>query len=84
VVHNWVQTSGVELVIRLRARRSGAGKKWYIDTTYVRMKERWRYFYRAIDKEGYLANTYLSDVHVEAAAEAFFNQSKNTIDIILD
>jgi len=82
-VHNWVQTFGVELGLQLREKRKGAsGKKWHADATYVCIKGRWCYFYRTIDKEGNLVDVYLSDVHDQAAAEAFFKQAIKTTGII--
>jgi len=82
-VHNWVQTFGVELGLKLRSRRKGkSGKKWHVDATYIRIEGRWCYLYRAIDKEGNLVDVYLSDVRDQAAAEAFFKQAKKTTDVI--
>ena len=81
-VHNWVQTFGVELGLKLRARRKGKnGKKWNADATYIKIEGRWCYFYRAIDKDGNLVDVYLSDVRNQAAAEAFFRQAQNTTGI---
>jgi putative transposase len=78
-VHNWVQTFGVELGLKLRERRQGqVGKKWHADATYIVIEGRWCYFYRAIDKEGNLVDVYLSDVRDQAAAEAFFEQAQAT------
>lgn len=84
-VHNWVQTFGVELGIKLRDRRKGkAGKKWHVDATYICIKGYWCYLYRAIDKEGNLVDVYLSDTRDQAAAEAFFKQAKNTTGVTPD
>jgi len=81
-VHNWVQTFGVELGLKLRARRKGKNsKKWNADATYIKIEGRWCYFYQAIDKEGNLVDVYLSDVRNQAAAEAFFRQAQNTTGI---
>jgi len=78
-IHNWAQTFGVELGLKLRKLRKGkSGKKWHADPTYLRIKGRWYYFYRAIDKNGDLVDVYLSDVRDQAAAEAFFKQAQNT------
>lgn len=78
----WVQTFGVELGMKLRARRKGkSGKKWHADATYICIKGHWYYFYRAIDKEGNLVDVYLSDIRDQAAAEAFFKQAQNTTGI---
>lgn len=81
-VHNWVQTFGVELGLKLRSCRKGKnGKKWNADATYIKIERRWCYFYRAIDKEGNLVDVYLSDVRNQAAAEAYFRQAQNTAGI---
>lgn len=78
-VHNWIQMFGIDLGLKLRKRRKGkVGLKWHADATYVCIKGHWCYLYRAIDKEGDLVDIYLSDVRDQAAAEAFFNQAKNT------
>ena len=82
-VHNWIQTFGVELGLKLRARRKGkSGKKWHVDATYIRVKGRWYYLYRAIDKADDLVDVYLSDVRNQVAAESFFKQSINTTGVI--
>ena len=81
-VHNWVQTFGVELGLKLRARRFGkAGEKWHADATYICIKGHWCYLYRAIDKTGNLVDVYLSDTRNQAAAEEFFKQAKATAGI---
>ena len=82
-VHNWVQTFGVELGLKLRARRKGtSGSRRHVDPTYIKVEGRWCYLYRAIDKEGNLVDVYLSNVRDQAAAERFFKQAKNTTGII--
>ena len=81
-VHNWVQTFGVKLGLKLRERRKGkSGKKWHADATYIKVDGSWCYLYRAIDKEGNLVDVYLSDVRDQAAAEAFFEQAQKTTGI---
>ncbi len=87
-VHNWAQTFGVELGLKLRKCRngkcgiaSGAQAKWHADATYISIKGHWYYLYRAIDKEGNLVDVYLSDLRDQAAAEAFFKQAEKTTGI---
>jgi putative transposase len=81
-VHNWVQTFGVDLGLKLRSRRKNTcGKKWHVDPTYIKVEGHWCYLYRAIDKEGNLVDVYLSDVRNQAAAEAFFEQAEKTTGI---
>ncbi len=78
-VHNWAQTFGVELGLKLRKQRDGkASDQWHVDATYLRIEGRWCYFYRAIDKDGNLVDVYLSDVRDQVAVEAFFKQAAKT------
>ena len=78
-IHNWVQTFGIDLGVKIRARRRGtACKKWHVDATYIKVEGRWCYLYRAIDKQGNLVDVYLSDKRDQAAAEAFFKQAHRT------
>ncbi|MBT6538999.1 MAG: IS6 family transposase [Francisellaceae bacterium] len=81
-VHNWVQTFGVEIGMKLRTRRKGqSGNKWHTDATYVKIPANWCYLYRAIDREGNLVDVYLSDTRDQVAAENFFKQAKVTTNI---
>ena len=78
-IHNWCQTFGAELGVKLRSKRQGScGKKWHVDSTFLKVEGRWCYLYRAIDKEGNLVDVYLSDVRDQTAAEKFFLQAENT------
>ena len=57
---------------RLRAKRRGQGGcSWYLDETYVKVSGRWRYLYRAIDREGNLLDSMLSEERDRAAARRF-------------
>ena len=78
-IHNWSQTFGIELGLKLREARKGkSGKKWHVDATYLKIAGRHCYLYRAIDKQGNLVDVYLSDVRDQQAAENFFNQAHET------
>jgi transposase-like protein len=41
-----------ELIDPARPRRHGAGDRWFVDETYLRVAGRWVYLYRAIDQHG--------------------------------
>ena len=65
------------LTERLRAKRSGqAGRSWYVDETYVKVNGAWCYLYRAIDCDGNLINSMLSETRDMDAAQRFFHQAK--------
>ena len=46
------------------------------DGIYVRVKGRWKYLYRAIDRDGALVDVMLSEHRDLAAAKAFFRSAK--------
>ena len=51
-VWRWVQRYSPELEQRLRRYLKPTNKSWRVDETYVRVKGRWCYLYRAIDSAG--------------------------------
>ena len=56
----------------LHAKRRGkAGRSWYLDETYIKVSGRWRYLYRAIDREGNLLDSMLSKHRDKHAARRF-------------
>jgi transposase-like protein len=64
------------LTEKLRARRKGkAGTSWYIDETYVKVKGTWVYLYRAIDRDGDLVDSRLSNTRDLEAAKEFFKRA---------
>src|SRR5450830_920728 len=60
----------------LRARRHGrAGRSWYLDETYVKVSGRSCYLYRAIDRDGQLLDSMLSEHRDRSAARRFLRDS---------
>ena len=60
---------------QLRSKRRGqAGRSWYIDETYVKVSGRWCYLYRAIDRDGNLLDSMLSEHRDRAAARRFLRR----------
>ena len=56
----------------LRSKRRGvAGISWYLDETYIKVSGRWQYLYRAIDREGNLLDSMLSEHRDKHAARRF-------------
>ncbi len=56
-------------------RRGQAGKSWYGDETYLKVHGKWCYLYRAIDGDGNLVESPLSEKRDMEAAQKFFEQA---------
>ena len=78
-VREWETRFAPLLTDRLRAKRRGqGGAKWHADETYVRVDGRWRYCYRAIDRDGNLVEALLRKQRDMAAARRCFVRARDT------
>jgi transposase-like protein len=76
-VREWEAQLAPFLSETLRKRRRGRiGPSWYADETYIKVKGRWMYLYRAIDRDGNLVDVLLSEQRDKAAAKAFFRSAR--------
>lgn len=75
-VREWEARFAPLMADQLRAKRRGqAGTSWHVDETYVRVKGKWCYLYRAIDRDGNLVDSMLSEKRDMEAAKRFFKQA---------
>jgi transposase-like protein len=65
-------------------RRGRVGRSWYCDETYLKVKGRWTYLYRAIDRDGSLVDVFLSETRDRTAAEAFFQSARTVTEVVPD
>ena len=70
---------GEELRKRRRGKRRGPGVSWHVDETYLKVRGRWCYLYRAIDRDGNLVDALLSQTRDMKAAKAFFRSARATM-----
>jgi transposase-like protein len=52
-----------------------AGSSWRVDETYIKVKGKWHYLYRAVDKQGQTVDFLLSKHRDKAAAISFFEKA---------
>jgi transposase-like protein len=71
-VWRWVQRYAPELRRRLGSRLRPTNDSWRLDETYVRVKGKWRYLYRAVDSSGATIDFLLSAKQDAVAAKRFF------------
>ena len=74
-LYRWTQRYAPELEKRTAWYRSRLSFSWRVDETYVRVKGRWKYLYRAIDKDGATLDFYLADRRNTKAAKRFLGCS---------
>jgi transposase, IS6 family len=78
-VFRWVQRYAPELNERIRPHLKPTNKSWRVDETYVRIKGRWFYLYRAVDSSGATLDFVLSIFRTaDAAKELFTKVLKNS------
>ena len=59
----------------LRTKRRGkAGVSWYLDETYIKVSGHWRYLYRAVERDGNLLDSMLSEHRDKHAARRFLRR----------
>ena len=79
-IYRWVQKFGPEIRKRAYGRhRSWRGLQWHVDETYVRVKGRWCYLWRAVDQRGQLVDFRLTARRNANAARAFMRQACETV-----
>ena len=74
-IWRWVQHDGPELEERLRRHLTPTNRSWRVDETYVRVRGRWCYLYRAIDSAGATIDFVRSWWRDAAAATRLFRKA---------
>lgn len=74
-LNRWVVKYSSLIAKEAHRRKSRTSKSWRMDETYIKVKGKWTYYYRAIDKFGKTLDFMLSERRDEAAATAFFKRA---------
>jgi transposase-like protein len=74
-VHRWVVRYSPELLKRFNCRKRGVTRRWHVDETYIKVRGRWTYLYRAIDSNGDTVAFWFSERRNLAAAKRFLTRA---------
>jgi len=74
-IFRWIQAYATELEKRIRPHLCRSNDSWRTDETYVKVKGRWKYLYRAVDSRGQTIDFLLSAKRDAEAAKRFFRKA---------
>ena len=74
-VLRWVSRYVPEFEKRWNRFSKAVGTSWRVDETYISIKAKWHYLYRAVDKHGKTVDFLLRRDRGIAAAQAFFRKA---------
>jgi len=74
-VNRWVDEYSPKLLDKFNKNKRKVGNRWYVDETYIKVKGKWKYYYRAVDKQGHTIDFLLTAKRDKKAAKRFFKKS---------
>ncbi|CAH1655076.1 Integrase [Hyphomicrobiales bacterium] len=74
-IHRWVIRYSPELLQRFNLRKRAVGRKWHVDETYIKVRGKWMYLYRAIDSMGDTVEFWFSEHRDLPAAKRFLTRA---------
>jgi len=78
-INRWVLKYAPELDKQIRPHLRGTNDSWKVDETYIKVKGRWKYLYRAVDSQGNTLDFLLSARRDASAAERFLRKTLNAV-----
>ncbi len=87
-LNRWVVEFSPLLLTEFRKKKRAIGKSWHVDETYIKLKGKWGYQYRALDHQGNTIDCLFSEKRNKKSAMKFFKKcmknSGNPLMINLD
>jgi putative transposase len=80
-LNRWVIKFSPLVAIEAHKRKRKTVGSWRMDETYIKVKGKWTYYYRAVDKNGKTLDFMLSEKRDAKAARRFFKQAIDNNDV---
>ena len=74
-LNRWVVKFSPLIAANAKARKRATANSWKMDETSIKVRGKWTYLYRAVDRDGQTLDFMLSERRNLAAARRFFNQA---------
>jgi putative transposase len=74
-IGRWVVHYSPELLERFNRRKRAVSRNWHVDETYIKVRGRWMYLYRAIDSNGDTVEFWFSERRNLTAAKRFLRKA---------
>ena len=74
-INRWVLHYSPQLDASFRQKKKRVGKRWRMDETYLKVKGQWKYYYRAVDKQGNTIDFLLTATRDRQAARRFLKKA---------
>jgi transposase-like protein len=79
-IYRWVQYYAPKILDKLKWYwKPKLGLSWRVDETYIKVKGKWAYLYRALDRDGNTVDFYLSSTRSINAAKRFLSKALRSI-----
>ena len=77
-LNRWVVNYAPQIAASAQARKKPTACSWRMDETYITVRGKWTYLYRAVDRDGQTLEFMLSENRDTAAARRFFKRAIGT------
>ena len=74
-LNRWVVKYSPQIAAQALRRKRPTSGSWRVDETYIKVKGKWTYLYRAVDRDGQTLDFMLSDRRNLGAARRFFRKA---------
>jgi hypothetical protein len=77
-LNRWVVKFSLLLAIQAQLRKKPTSESWRMDETYIKVKGKWTYYYRAVENTGKTLDFMLSERSNKTAVRRFFKRAIGT------